>query len=172
MSRRVNPGFDSDDTKGLPLFAGCDATVPDVVKLEGGPAAPLRSMPLRIVLADEVAPPSIISRDEADRLRRGEFAPWSNPTTSKAAAEAIAPDLGELEAVVLRAIRHGNPCNLSRSAPMLGMTCEEAESYTGLSHQCASARIRGLVLKGLIRDSGETRRTRSGRSAIVWTVTA
>jgi len=49
-----------------------------------------------------------------------------------------------------------------------GVTCDEAEVATGWSHQTVSARINGLMRKDMIADSGSTRRTRSGRSAIVW----
>ncbi len=38
-------------------------------------------------------------------------------------------------------------------------------------HQTVGARVRGLVLKGIVRDSGKTRLTRSGRKAVVWEVT-
>jgi len=48
-------------------------------------------------------------------------------------------------------------------------TCWEIEKETGLKHQTASARIRGLVLEGRLVDSGEKRPTESGRcKAIVW----
>lgn len=49
-----------------------------------------------------------------------------------------------------------------------GRTCDEVEEATGLLHQTASARVRELFQKGLIKDSGAKRDTRSGRSAIVW----
>lgn len=48
------------------------------------------------------------------------------------------------------------------------MTCDEVEIVTGLKHQTASARIRELALKGLIKDSGKRRLTRSGRKAVVY----
>ena len=51
-----------------------------------------------------------------------------------------------------------------------GLTCDEVESLTGLPHQTASARIRGLRSGGLIVDSGERRPTRRGRAAVVWRV--
>jgi len=49
-----------------------------------------------------------------------------------------------------------------------GRTDDELEVELGLSHQNVSARRRGLVLKNRVHDSGEERRTRSGRSATVW----
>ena len=50
-----------------------------------------------------------------------------------------------------------------------GKTCDELETDLGMSHQTVSARIRDLVRDGgYIMNSGERRRTRSGRFAIVW----
>ena len=49
-----------------------------------------------------------------------------------------------------------------------GATDDEIEAALDLRHQTASARRRELVLKGLVDDSGEKRRTRSGRNATVW----
>lgn len=79
--------------------------------------------------------------------------------TSAAAAEDIAPHLGRLEAVVLEVIR---------TEGKHGATDDEIEIAAGLRHQTASARRRGLVIKGMVVDSGERRPTRSGRSAAVW----
>jgi hypothetical protein len=50
----------------------------------------------------------------------------------------------------------------------VGGTCDELEQAMGLSHQTASARLRELNLKSKIVDSGERRKTRAGRAAIVW----
>lgn len=79
--------------------------------------------------------------------------------TSKAAAESVVPVLGRHEGMVL---------DLIRAAGELGATDDEIEVATGLRHQTASARRRGLVLKGRVRDSGDTRNTRSGCKAVVW----
>ena len=81
--------------------------------------------------------------------------------TSRAAAKSVEPTVNKIRALVLDCIRlnwtmHG------------GATCEEVELATGLSHQTCSARIRELVLKGLVRDSGERRMNKSGRTATVW----
>lgn len=51
-----------------------------------------------------------------------------------------------------------------------GLTDDQIEQMTGLMHQTASARRRGLVVKGRVRDSGQVRSTRSGRNASVWVV--
>lgn len=86
-------------------------------------------------------------------------APWSNPTTSKAAAEAIRPRVATDEERVMDAIR---------SMGEKGATCAEVEAFLGMSHQTTSARIRGLYQKGEIYDSMTTRPTPPGRAAIVW----
>lgn len=51
-----------------------------------------------------------------------------------------------------------------------GATCDEVERLLGLSHQTASARIRELTQLGRLRDSGERRKTRTGRNARVYTI--
>lgn len=50
----------------------------------------------------------------------------------------------------------------------VGATCDEVESCLRMSHQTASARIRDLRGLGRLVDSGSRRKTRTGRSAIVW----
>jgi predicted ArsR family transcriptional regulator len=49
-------------------------------------------------------------------------------------------------------------------------TCDECEEYLGMRHQTASARIVELRAKGLITPTGEKRKTRSGRNAVVYVV--
>ena len=51
-----------------------------------------------------------------------------------------------------------------------GLTDDEIEVATGLSHQCVSARTGELRRDGLLLASRETRRTRQGRQATVWRV--
>lgn len=87
------------------------------------------------------------------------FAPFSDPETSREAADAIRPVVPRLEGIVLEAIRSAG-----------GLCDHEIEAVTGLIHQTASARRRGLVLKGLVADSGVRRVTASGRQAKVWVV--
>ena len=45
------------------------------------------------------------------------------------------------------------------------LTCDDVEVITGISHQTCSARIRELVLKLRLGDTGNRSKTRSGRSA-------
>lgn len=81
------------------------------------------------------------------------------PDTMHQAAADIAPHTPTLRSRVLRVIE---------SAGMFGQTDDEIEEITGLRHQTASARRRELAKAGAIVDSGMRRKTRSGRSAIVW----
>lgn len=53
-----------------------------------------------------------------------------------------------------------------------GVTCDAVEEATGMSHQTCSARITELVIEGKIRDTGERRKTRTGRTARVYVVVA
>jgi len=50
------------------------------------------------------------------------------------------------------------------------MTCDEVEALGHLNHQTASPRFTELRNAGRIVDTGERRRTRSGRRATVWRV--
>lgn len=87
----------------------------------------------------------------------GGLPPHSNTTTSRAAAVSMVRDASRLGRLVLQFIAE---CD--------GLTCDEIERAAGLSHQTASARVRELVLKGLVTDSGHKRNTCTGRKAIVW----
>ncbi len=83
----------------------------------------------------------------------------SGSRTSAAAAASMTTHVGPLEAKVLRLIKKNGKH---------GATDSEVETTLGLRHQTASARRRTLVLKGLVKDSGLTRKTQSGRQAVVW----
>lgn len=84
--------------------------------------------------------------------------PYETQSTTSAAAAATIRDteLSRLEARVLAVVAQ-RP-----------RTCDAIEVATGLSHQTVSARLRGLVLRNQIEDSGRKIRTRSGRWATVW----
>ena len=56
---------------------------------------------------------------------------------------------------------------LLRAIKRTPRTCDEIMSL-GWAHQSASAGINWLMRQGYIVDSGERRKTRMGRSAIVW----
>lgn len=87
------------------------------------------------------------------------FAPYSDPDTSLAAARAIAPHLGRLEALVLDHIRACGPVG----------TCDhEGQMALGLDDNTYRPRRWGLVRRGFIKDSGLRRNTPAGRKAVVW----
>jgi hypothetical protein len=85
-------------------------------------------------------------------------------STSLEAADAIRPSIGKLHRVVLNAV----------AAAPDGLTREEIEQVTGLSHQTGSARVRELFLQGRLETridpaTGRSfrRPTSTGRSAEV-----
>lgn len=81
--------------------------------------------------------------------------------TSLAAAESVERQVPTMQRAVLDCIARGNDN---------GRTCDEVEVWLAMSHQTASARIRELAKAGAIVDSGERRKTRSGRKAAVYVV--
>lgn len=83
--------------------------------------------------------------------------------TSRAAAIAKLPTAGTDEARVLDVIR---------ALGGYGATDDELEIALCLLHQNASARRRTLVRRGLVKDSGRVRKTRSNRDAVVWIMCA
>jgi hypothetical protein len=87
--------------------------------------------------------------------------PFSNRSTSRAAAHAIAHEIPNLEQKVFKALE---------AAGENGACSHELEAWLGMPHTTVSARIRGLVLRGLVKDGGKKRTTPSGRGAIVWVV--
>ena len=55
-----------------------------------------------------------------------------------------------------------------RSMTQKGATCDEIQVMLKLRHETASGFIRFLTQDGFLIDSGDRRKTRTGRSAIVW----
>lgn len=82
--------------------------------------------------------------------------------TSVAAAAEIKPTAARLREAVCEAIR---------AAGADGLTDEEMLSATGLQPSTGRPRRVELVQAGRVIDSGRTRRTKSGRSAVVWVTT-
>jgi predicted ArsR family transcriptional regulator len=78
--------------------------------------------------------------------------------TSRAAAASIAPAAPLIRDQVL--------AQFERSA---GMTADECAGRLGLSILTVRPRVTELSRLGKLRDSGDKRQNRSGRSAIVWT---
>ena len=83
--------------------------------------------------------------------------------TSALAAQEMKPHAGKLRERVFEYVK---------SQGDAGATSDEIEVALGLIHQTASARARELVLLGRLRNSGNTRKTRSGRHAAVLVVTS
>ena len=77
--------------------------------------------------------------------------------TSCAAADSIAPVITELQRRVLAFVADSG-----------GATDEQIIDGTGLPPSTARPRRIELTKRGFIRDSGQTRPTRSGRRAVVW----
>ena len=91
-----------------------------------------------------------------------DFIPYQRHSqTSGEAADAITHKLGELERLVLRKI----------SFAADGLTDEEGMNEAGLSGSTYRPRRVRLVELGRVRDSGRTRKTASGRNAVVWEAT-
>jgi len=80
--------------------------------------------------------------------------------TSEHAAESVEHDVSRLRGMVYNFI----------SACEHGATCDETESRLFMRHQTCSARIRELVIRGKLYDTGERRLTRSKRPARVYRV--
>lgn len=78
--------------------------------------------------------------------------------TSRAAASAIVPTRLTLQEQVYRCILRAET----------GVTDEQICEHTLLNPSTERPRRIELVKKGLVRDSGRTRKTASGRSATVW----
>jgi len=97
------------------------------------------------------------------RRKKGQvdmFPPYVRDSdTSRGAADSIKAVTPALRLQVLAQIK---ACGIR------GSTDDELERALKLRHQTASARRRELCLQNAVRDSGERRKTRSGRSAVVW----
>lgn len=85
------------------------------------------------------------------------YARRTDPVTSLAAAQSI--KTSDLEQKVFDVI-----------ADIGGATTHEIADRTGISLVSVSPRIRPLVRKNLIRDSGKKREGKSNRKSIVWEV--
>ena len=81
-----------------------------------------------------------------------------DPDTSHKAAAYISYRLPALEALVLYCLKHAAN----------GLTVDELIDSTGLDKVTASPRLRPLCNKGLVYESDERRKGKSGRAQIVW----
>ena len=87
--------------------------------------------------------------------------PYSNQTTSKAAANVVQAQTSR--ACVARLIHRRSP---------VGITDEQIEDALRLKHQSASARRWEMMIRGLVVDSGRQGVNRSGCKATLWVVTS
>lgn len=102
----------------------------------------------------------MMANDLLDYRDRYPNAPGFQRTdTSRAAADAIAPDLNDLQALVLAAIEGEGE---------QGMTTNECARFLSMSKDTVQPRTSELRALGLIKDSGRRRPNDSGRKAIVW----
>lgn len=81
----------------------------------------------------------------------------ADPDTAKTAAASVR--VADLEERVLKALR---------KYPLAGMTSHELAVYLNIELVSISPRLRPLVNKGLVVDSGERRQGDSHRKSIVW----
>lgn len=84
------------------------------------------------------------------------------PATSREAARRIQGVTGPRRRAVLGVIAQ---------AGAGGLTDDEGERLLGWRSQSYTPRRRELAMLGLVRDSGRTRQTTSGRDAVVWVAT-
>ena len=91
---------------------------------------------------------------------RGEPPAQSHSPTSIAAAEQIKTAIGPLHTVILAHLRNCPD----------GATDEEMQNRLDMPANTQRPRRRELELMNRIVNSGETRKTRSGRMAVVWRI--
>lgn len=82
----------------------------------------------------------------------------SGSATSRAAADEITPHLGRLQKLVLNVLAQA----------VEGLTDEEIQLALGMDGSTERPRRVWLTQKGFVEDSGNKKRTRSGRLAVVW----
>lgn len=86
--------------------------------------------------------------------------------TSVAAAESVRGRVAAIREAVLRWIQTARIVDVKD-----GLTDEEGSALSGIGPSTYRPRRCELVQAGLVRDSGRTRRVRSGRNAVVWVAT-
>jgi len=97
--------------------------------------------------------------DDTGDLFGDAYARHSDPGTSERAASFMRGEIAnKCERKVLNAIR---------SSPA-GLTNHEIVGLTGLTWNTATPRIRPLVRKGYIVDTGKTKRGPTNRPCIIW----
>jgi hypothetical protein len=109
---------------------------------------------------DLIHPDQLMFTDAVSFLDRvGKYQRTGQSATSRVAA---------VEAVPLTGSKRADVYALIRSQKDYGATDEEIQTYLDMNPSTQRPRRVELVDAGLIRDSGTTRQTRSGRPAVVW----
>lgn len=88
--------------------------------------------------------------------------PFSNPTTSKAAAESMKPHAQIIRERIISLIKLCGPN---------GATADEIECELGIQGSTVRPRLVELRAAGRITTEGEVRKTRGGRMALAWVAT-
>lgn len=83
----------------------------------------------------------------------------SHSPTSVAAAESIKCRIGPLHKAIV---------DFLTGAQNVGATDEELQACLNMNPNTQRPRRRELELSGVIKASGQTRKTKSGRQAVVW----
>lgn len=102
--------------------------------------------------------------DERDALARLPFDPHKlrrneDPDTSDAAAHSVGEVRGRHFVVILQTLESHGP-----------LTTEEISGRSSLGYHAVARRMRELLEAGRVRLTGERRKNRSGRQALVWEV--
>jgi hypothetical protein len=97
--------------------------------------------------------------DQLDFLDYPNWPGFRARDTSKAAADAIAPNAETLRDHVL---------NWFHNLGLAGLTADEAAAWMCRDILSIRPRVAELAKMGRIRDSGQRRKNKSGKSAIVW----
>lgn len=115
-------------------------------------------------IADHCALPrqELLFPPDPPDVTRGPFARRDHPETAKRARDEIRPHVTGLRRRVLDCICAFGPG---------GATDDQIQDHTGILLQTEIPRRRELVELGLVKNSGQRRKTRSGRNAILWVTT-
>lgn len=84
---------------------------------------------------------------------------WKARSTSRQAAEQIAPRAGTLREKALICIQQSGS---------YGMTADEVAAKLGIDRLAIRPRLSELARMGLIRDTGRTHPNASGKQAVCW----
>jgi len=87
------------------------------------------------------------------------YARKSDPKTSHDAADSITPILNAIEIGIYNALLRFLPG---------GATSDEIVGASGIQYRTVTPRLKPMVRKGFVEDSGETKKGESGRKQIIW----